>query len=237
MNINNLLVTINNISVKYGKHTVLSNVSLTLKPGNIITLLGPNGAGKTTLVRVVLGLLIPNSGNVYRNVGLRIGYVPQKLHIDQTLPITVEQFMLLNKRIKKKEIIESLDRVKATHLIKLPLQKLSGGETQRVLLTRAILNKPHLLVLDEPTQGLDVNCQVTLYNIINELCQELNCGILIVSHDLHLVMAKTDEVLCLNKYICCSGTPEIVSQHPEFISMFSPNEMKQLAIYRHDHNK
>lgn len=230
------LITLENISVAFGQRRVLSDVSLKLQPGRILTLLGPNGAGKSTLVRVVLGLIAPSAGKLDRPTGLRIGYVPQKLHLDSTLPLTVERFMRLRPGVKKADILPALKRVQAAHLLEYPLQKLSGGETQRVLLARALLNNPQLLVLDEPTQGVDVNGQVALYDLIDQLRRELNCGVLMVSHDLHLVMAKTDEVLCLNHHICCSGTPEAVSQHPEFISMFGPRGAEQLAIYRHHHN-
>ena len=230
------LVTLENVSISFNQRPVLSGVSLELHSGKILTLLGPNGAGKSTLVRVVLGLLAPASGQVRRCAGLRIGYVPQKLHIDPTLPVTVERFMRLSRGARNQDILPALKRVQAGHLLKSPLQKLSGGETQRVLLARALLNQPQLLVLDEPTQGVDVNGQVALYDLINQLRHELNCAVLMVSHDLHLVMAKTDEVLCLNHHICCSGTPEAVSQHPEFIAMFGPRGAQELAIYRHHHN-
>ncbi|WJV55644.1 zinc ABC transporter ATP-binding protein ZnuC [Prodigiosinella aquatilis] len=230
------LVTLDNISVQFGNRRVLTDISLTLQAGRILTLIGPNGAGKSTLVRVVLGLLSPDNGNIQRVPNLRIGYVPQKLHLDATLPLTVSRFMQLRPGIKKQEIMPALKRVQAGHLLNQPMQKLSGGENQRVLLARAILANPQLLVLDEPTQGVDVNGQLALYELINQLRQELNCGVLMVSHDLHLVMAKTDEVLCLNQHICCSGTPEVVSLHPEFLAMFGHRGAEQLAIYRHHHN-
>lgn len=144
--------------------------------------------------------------------------------------------MRLRPGVKKADILPALKRVQAAHLIEAPMQKLSGGENQRVLLARALLNQPQLLVLDEPTQGVDVNGQLALYNLIDQLRQELNCAVMMVSHDLHLVMAKTDDVLCLNHHICCSGTPEVVSMHPEFISMFGARGAEQLGIYRHHHN-
>jgi len=230
------LITLEKISVSFGQRRVLSDVSLSLQPGRILTLLGPNGAGKSTLVRVVLGLIAPTSGTLLRPAQLRIGYVPQKIHLDVTLPLTVARFMRLRPGVKSDDILPALKRVQAAHLLEYPLQKLSGGEMQRVLLARALLNQPQLLVLDEPTQGVDVNGQVALYDLIDQLRRELNCGVLMVSHDLHLVMAKTDEVLCLNHHICCSGTPEAVSKHPEFISMFGQRGAEQLAIYRHHHN-
>lgn len=230
------LVSLENISVSFGTRRVLADISLNLNAGRILTLLGPNGAGKSTLVRVVLGLVAPDSGIIKRNPNLRIGYVPQKLHLDATLPLTVSRFMRLRPGVKKGDIQPALVRVQAAHLIDAPMQKLSGGETQRVLLARALLNRPQLLVLDEPTQGVDVNGQLALYDLINQLRHELGCAVLMVSHDLHLVMAKTDEVLCLNHHICCSGTPEVVSMHPQFISMFGPRGAEQLGIYRHHHN-
>ncbi|WP_114195124.1 zinc ABC transporter ATP-binding protein ZnuC [Edaphovirga cremea] len=230
------LATLNKVSVAFGSRRVLSDISLSLKAGRILTLLGPNGAGKSTLVRVVLGLVEPTSGTLQREAGLRIGYVPQKLHLDATLPLTVSRFMRLKPGAKKADILPALKRVQAAHLLNQPMQKLSGGENQRVLLARALLVQPQLLVLDEPTQGVDVNGQLALYDLIDQLRQELGCAVLMVSHDLHLVMAKTDEVLCLNQHICCSGTPEVVSMHPEFIAMFGNRGAEQLAIYRHHHN-
>lgn len=230
------LVSLENISVSFGQRRVLSDISLDLKPGRILTLLGPNGAGKSTLVRVVLGLVAPDEGVIKRDRDLRIGYVPQKLHLDATLPLTVNRFMRLRPGVNKSDISPALKRVQAAHLIDAPMQKLSGGENQRVLLARALLNSPQLLVLDEPTQGVDVNGQLALYNLIDQLRRELDCAVLMVSHDLHLVMAKTDDVLCLNHHICCSGTPEVVSMHPEFISMFGQRGAEQLGIYRHHHN-
>ncbi|MGV3344438.1 zinc ABC transporter ATP-binding protein ZnuC [Enterobacteriaceae bacterium LUAb1] len=230
------LICLENITVSFNARRILSDVSLQLQPGRILTLLGPNGAGKSTLARVVLGLITPDSGTVTRSPALRIGYVPQKLFIDPTLPLSVERFMRLRNGVKAGDVLSALTCVQAVQLKDYPLQKLSGGEMQRVLLARALLNQPHLLVLDEPTQGVDVNGQVALYDLIDQLRRDLHCGVLMVSHDLHLVMAKTDEVLCLNHHICCSGTPEAVSSHPEFISMFGSHNAKQLAIYRHHHN-
>lgn len=230
------LLNLNKISVSFGEKPVLKDVSFSLNKGDIITLLGPNGAGKSTIVRVVLGLLTPTSGKIERASSLSIGYVPQKLHLDTTLPLTVKRFLMLKPGVRKDQLLPALERVKATHLLSQPMQKLSGGENQRVLLARALLNKPDLLVLDEPAQGVDINGQVALYDLINQLRNELGCAVLMVSHDLHLVMAKTDKVLCINGHICCSGTPEVVSNHPEFVAMFGYRGATQLGVYRHHHN-
>lgn len=232
----NDLVSLEHVAVSFGQRRILSDISFVLRPGRILTLLGPNGAGKSTLVRVVLGLVTPNEGIIHREPHLRIGYVPQKLHLDANLPLTVSRFLRLRPGVKKPDLLPALKRVNAAHLLEAPMQKLSGGETQRVLLARALMSQPQLLVLDEPTQGVDVNGQLALYNLIDQLRREFNCGVLMVSHDLHLVMAKTDDVLCLNQHICCSGTPEVVSTHPEFIAMFGATGAEQLAIYRHHHN-
>ncbi len=229
------LANLKNVSVTFGQRRVLNNISFSLQKGRILTLLGPNGAGKSTLVRLVLGLITPTQGEIIRQNKLQIGYVPQKLHLDATMPLTVGRFMRLRPNVKRADILPALRRVHAEHLIDQPMQRLSGGENQRVLLARALLNHPQLLVLDEPTQGVDVNGQIALYDLIDQLRKELDCGVLMVSHDLHLVMAKTDEVLCLNEHICCSGTPEVVSAHPEFIAMFGQRGSQQLALYRHDH--
>lgn len=229
------LVRLKSVCVSFGEREILKDISFDLKAGHILTLLGPNGAGKSTVIRLVLGLLKPTSGEVERQKSLHIGYVPQKLYLDPTMPLTVKRFMTLKPGVHDKDILPALARVDATHLINQPMQKLSGGESQRVLLARALLNEPQLLVLDEPTQGVDVNGQLALYDLINQLRNELNCAILMVSHDLHLVMAKTNEVLCLNGHICCSGTPDVVSSHPEFIAMFGSRGAEQLGIYRHHH--
>ncbi|QWA09028.1 zinc ABC transporter ATP-binding protein ZnuC [Sodalis ligni] len=230
------LVTLNHISVSFGARRVLSDISFSLRAGRILTLVGPNGAGKSTLVRVVLGLIPADAGTLVRDPRLRIGYVPQKIYLDTTLPLTVERFMRLRPGVEKQELPEALARVHAAHLLAQPMQKLSGGEMQRVLLARALLNRPQLLVLDEPTQGVDIAGQAALYELIQQIRHTLGCGVLMVSHDLHLVMAQTDEVLCLNQHICCSGTPEVVLAHPDYIAMFGYQGADALAVYRHHHN-
>ncbi|HGJ5875429.1 MAG TPA: zinc ABC transporter ATP-binding protein ZnuC [Arsenophonus sp.] len=230
------LLSLKNIAVSFGSHQIVENISFDLHSGEILTLLGPNGAGKSTLAKIVLGLVVPSQGEIICQTNLLIGYVPQKLSLDVTMPLTVKCFMTLKPAVKTTNIIPALRRVGADHLIEQQMQKLSGGETQRVLLARALLNQPQLLVLDEPTQGVDINGQVALYNLIDDIRCELNCAVFMISHDLHLVMAKTDKVLCINKQICCSGRPEDIALDPEFIAMFGHRGAEQIGIYRHHHH-
>ncbi|WP_439236362.1 zinc ABC transporter ATP-binding protein ZnuC [Lonepinella koalarum] len=230
------LVALNNINVTFFQKVALQNINLRIYPNSVMTIVGPNGGGKSTLLKVLLKLLTPTSGDVVYSKNLRIGYVPQKIHLDPSLPITVEKFLLLKKGITKNDMQQALELLSVSHLIKNSMQKLSGGEMQRVLIARAILNKPNLLVLDEPTQGVDINGQVELYQLIKQTREKLNCAILMVSHDLHIVMADTNEVLCVNHHICCAGTPEAVSNDPKFIHFFGDQFAKNIAVYTHHHN-
>lgn len=230
------LMALNNISVKINQQKILYDVSLTINLSQIITILGPNGAGKSTLVKVILGLISPTTGTIERASDLTIGYVPQSINLNPTLPITVKRFMQLNKQLSYDDIIKTLSLVKAQYLIDRSMHQLSGGELQRVLLAQALAKRPKLLILDEPTQGVDVNGQVLLYDLIIDAKTKFSCGVVMVSHDLHLVMAKTDEVICLNHHICCSGTPASVSNDPEFVSLFGPHGASQIALYKHHHN-
>jgi zinc transport system ATP-binding protein len=229
-------IQLKNVYVNFSNRSILSNISLSLIPNRVLTLIGPNGAGKSTLVRIILGLIKPNTGTIVRSCKLSIGYVPQKLSLNTLLPITVERFMKLSKRTDDIKISKILKRVKAESLKDSQLQKLSGGEMQRILLARALLHNPNLLVLDEPTQGVDIMGQLALYELINQIRYELKCSVLMVSHDLNFVMAKTDEVICLNNHICCSGAPETVYNNAEFISIFGLQRVKEMAIYYHNHN-
>ena len=225
------------ISVSLQGRQILDQVGLTVKRGEIVTLIGPNGAGKTTLVRVILGLLKPHSGKVERPAALRIGYMPQRLHLSENLPLTVQRFLALAcRRNYDAELKKVVAQLSIGHLLSSPLQKLSGGEHQRVLLARALLRKPDLLVLDEPVQGVDVTGQAALYSLITKIRDELGCGVLMISHDLHLVMATTDQVLCLNNHVCCSGHPESVSQHPAYLELFGAPASAKLAVYTHHHD-
>jgi zinc transport system ATP-binding protein len=229
------LIRLDGIAVSFNGQTVLDDVELSVRPGEIVTLIGPNGAGKTTLVRVVLGLLQPERGNVRRTPRLRIGYMPQKLHVDATLPLSVLRFLRLVPGVDRKRALAALAEVGAEQVIDSPLQSISGGEMQRVLLARALLREPQLLVLDEPVQGVDVAGQAELYRLISRLRERHDCGVLMVSHDLHLVMSATDQVVCLNRHVCCSGHPEQVSGDPAFIELFG-QDAKSLAVYHHHHD-
>lgn len=230
------LVELTDICVHFDERKVLDNVSLTLKRGEITTLIGPNGAGKSTLVKVLLGLQKRYSGNVSRAKGLKVGYVPQKLRLNDSLPLDVNRFLKLSGRYSKQEINEALKLVGAEHLHLANMHSLSGGENQRILLARALLQRPDLLVLDEPAQGVDVQGQIDLYDLIDTIRHRFNCAVFMVSHDLHLVMAKTDDVICLNHHICCSGSPSAISRHPSYIALFGPGSQEALALYHHQHN-
>ena len=229
------LIRLAGVSVTFAGQAVLQDVQLSVRPGEIVTLIGPNGAGKTTLVRAVLGLLKANSGSVWRKPKLRIGYMPQKLHVDATLPLSVLRFLRLVPGVERVQAQAALAEVGAEQVIDSPLQSISGGELQRVLLARALLRKPELLVLDEPVQGVDVAGQAELYRLITQLRDRHGCGVLMVSHDLHLVMSTTDQVVCLNRHVCCSGHPEQVSGDPAFVELFG-RDAKSLAVYHHHHD-
>lgn len=231
------LIQVHNIHVHFQHHTALHNVSLTVKRGEIVTLIGPNGAGKSTLVHVILGLLTPQAGYVFRQTNLRIGYMPQRIAIDPVLPLTVERFLKLGGTQKDQLFHNILTEVGIVHLLKHPLQHISGGEMQRVLLARALLRIPDLLVLDEPIRGMDVAGQYEFYELIAYIRKQRGCGILMVSHDLHMVMAATDSVVCLNQQVCCSGHPEIVSQHPAYLKLFGAQAAYELAVYTHHHEQ
>ncbi len=229
------LVEVRGVAVRRGGRDIVHDADLSLHSGKITTLIGPNGAGKTTLVRVVLGLIVPSRGRVTCAPNLRIGYMPQKLHIDPSLPLSVKRFLTLGGRPRA-----SLEEIQALtgigKLLHTPMQQLSGGETQRVLLTRALLRDPQLLVLDEPVQGVDVTGQAALYDLIHRIRLERQCGVLLVSHDLHLVMANTDTVICLNQHICCHGHPEQVTADPAFLELFGRTRTPPVALYTHHHD-
>ncbi len=230
-----LLATLNQVTVEFDDRLVVDRVNLTVHRGDIITIIGPNGAGKTTLIRAILGLQKASSGEVTLSRKLVIGYVPQHLALESTLPLSVKRFMMLTGRALP-ECQAALQKTGVGHLLDASVHHLSGGEKQRLLLARALVREPDLLVLDEPAQGVDINGQAALYELIRQLRDELNCGIIMISHDLHLVMAATDKVICLNQHICCSGHPADISHDPAFIETFGPRVAESLAVYHHHHN-
>ena len=229
------LIRAEGICLQIAGRQILDQVDLEVKRGEIVTLIGPNGSGKTTLVRMLLRLQSISEGRLVSRQNLRIGYMPQKLHIDPVMPLKVKRFLQLTDVINEADIQQVVDRVGIAGLLDKPIQTISGGEFQRVLLARALLRKPDLLVLDEPAQGVDINGQQQLYKLIAEIRNEYGCGVLMVSHDLHLVMEATDHVLCLNTHICCTGRPEAVSQHPEYLKLFGAS-LDGLAVYTHHHD-
>jgi len=231
----NILIKAHNLCLSIAGRQILDGVSLEVKPAEIVTLVGPNGSGKSSLLRLLLRLSQPDAGSVEHKIGLRTGYMPQKIHIDPVLPLSVKRFLQLAGDITPHQINQVAEQVGVISLLDHPVQNISGGEFQRVLLGRALLRKPDLLVLDEPAQGVDINGQQQFYQLISSIRDQLGCGVLMVSHDLHLVMAATDQVLCLNTHICCQGHPEDVSKHPEYLKLFG-SSLEGLAVYTHHHD-
>ncbi len=230
------LVALNDVSVAFDGRAVLENVTLQVAPREIVTLIGLNGSGKTTLVRAILGLLKPDRGTVRLRTGLRVGYTPQRYTVDRTLPLTVARFLTLGAPATRDRIVGLLDELGAGHVVDSQLATVSGGELHRVLLARALLRVPDLLVLDEPVSGVDVAGQADLYRLIARIRDRHGCGVLLVSHDLHLVMAATDTVVCLNHHVCCTGRPATVIRNPEFVSLFGRRTAEALAVYTHRHD-
>ena len=231
-----MLISAKNIGFKRDGHPILSQVDLAIRKGEIVTLIGPNGGGKTTFARICLGILPPDEGEIVAQPNLKIGYVPQRLRFDKTLPMTVQRFMRLRQTVSDEAIDVALGEVGAGHLVSSQMGNLSGGEMQRVLLARALVKKPDLLVLDEPVQNVDFAGEAALYQLISDLRDRLGCAILLISHDLHIVMGRSDRVLCLNGHICCAGVPEQISQHPEYARLFGPERAAQYGIYAHKHD-
>ena len=230
------LLSAQDVSLEINKRRVLDHISLQILEQQIVTLIGPNGAGKTSLVKILLGLQAPSSGQVKRHRNLSIGYMPQRLQVEASMPITVRKFLQLALRRHSPSLSQACEQVGAEGLLDNQLHSLSGGEFQRVLLARALLQRPQLLVLDEPAQGVDINGQAELYELIGRIRDEYRCSVLMVSHDLHLVMSATDEVLCLNQHICCHGHPEQVSNDPAYLELFGRRQAENLAVYTHNHN-
>jgi zinc transport system ATP-binding protein len=230
------LISARGLGISRHGRDLLIDVNLDIHEREIVTLIGPNGAGKTTLVRVLLGLERPDRGLVHRRKDLRIGYVPQRFDSDAVIPMTVERFLMLGSSESAERVGDILGQVDASHVRDQQLGELSGGELQRVVLARALSRKPSLLVLDEPVQGVDYTGEADLYNLIGRLRDEAGFGVLLVSHDLHIVMARSDRVICLNHHVCCSGVPETVAQHPAYERLFGPEAARAFAVYRHQHD-
>lgn len=230
------LVDASGLSLSRNGRWLIRDIDLRIARGEIVTLIGPNGGGKSTTAKVILGLMPPDRGRLWRARGLRVGYVPQQLSIDWTFPLSVRRLMSLTARQPAAAIRDALAEVEIAHLIDAPVQALSGGEFQRALLARAIIRQPDLLVLDEPVRGIDFNGELAMYDLIARVRKRLNCGVLLISHDLHVVMAESDTVLCLNTHLCCSGTPDDVAAHSAYRTLLGPRAAQTLAIYRHQHD-
>ena len=231
----NILVELNKVGFKQNNKWLVEGVSLKVEKGKIVTLIGPNGSGKSTTAKIALGIYKNIEGSVEKFTN-KVGYVPQKISIDWTLPLRVYDFMLLTEDIKDEAINEALTLTGVSHLKNENLGNLSGGEFQRVLIARAISKKPELLVLDEPVQGVDYTGEIALYELIKKISDTLNCGILLISHDLHTVMTATDHVVCLNGHVCCSGSPMDVAKNNEYKTLFGEQASQILTVYEHKHD-
>lgn len=230
------LISVNGATVSIGGRAVLHDIDFAIEPGEIVTIVGPNGSGKTTFLRMLIGAASLSSGKVERAPELAIGYVPQQLAIDRTMPLTVQRFLNLPKRQDKAAVLEMLERVGIGGLEQRQMTALSGGQFQRALLARALVGRPNLLILDEPTQGLDQPGEAAFYRLIESVRQDMGCAVLMVSHDLHVVMRASDRVICINGHICCQGTPTVVSATPEYRALFGLGSGGALALYRHEHD-
>jgi zinc transport system ATP-binding protein len=234
------LINCKDVSVSMAGREILNNVSLSADKKEIITIIGPNGSGKTTLLKVICGIQKVSKGKVDIKKDIVIGYMPQKIQIEKVLPLTVRRFLRLNGTSKKLRTVDEVEEIankfSINELMQQQIHDISGGEMQRVMLARATLLNPDLLVLDEPTQGLDIHGQAEFYNLILKIRDEIGCAVIMVSHDLHMVMASTDKVICINKHICCEGAPEDINDHPEYIALFGKKDADKVAIYTHNHD-
>lgn len=228
------LVSLANAGIRRDGRWLVRGVDFSIRRGEVVTLIGPNGAGKSTTAKLAIGVLRPDEGSVSRLPGLRVGYVPQKLAIDWTMPLSVRRLMRLTGPLDDTDLLAALASTGISHLIDAEVRHLSGGEFQRALLARAIARKPDLMVLDEPVQGVDFAGESALYDLIRSIRTTTGCGILMISHDLHMVMAGTDTVICLNGHVCCRGTPEVVSQSADYLKLFGNS--RSLAVYSHHHD-
>ena len=235
MDKNNSLVKLENAGVYRSSKWLVRGISFEIYKGQIVTLIGPNGSGKTTTAKMILNILDTDEGMATSNTS-KMAYVPQKINIDWTMPLRVIDFMKITNNLNNTQITDSLTMTGVDKLLYNQIHSLSGGEFQRVLIARAIAKKPDLLVLDEPVQGVDFNGEIALYNLIKKISTTLNCGILLISHDMHFVMSTTDHVICLNGHICCSGNPSSVVKNPEYIKLFGEHNSETLSYYQHQHD-
>lgn len=230
------LITTHNLGLTIGNRKILDAVNMTVREREIVTIIGPNGAGKSTLVKTMLGLVPHYSGSIERRENLAVGYVPQRFPVTSTVPLSVRRLLTLTRRATEAELHQALFETGIEHLINARVADLSGGELQRALLARALLRQPELLVLDEPVQAVDFDGEIKLYELISKIRKSRGCGILMVSHDLHMVMAESDRVICLNSHICCEGKPATVQKDPEFLKLFGPTAVRMIAAYTHHHD-
>ena len=230
------LITAEKLSVSYGGRRVLTGIDFQIGRGEIVTIVGPNGSGKTSFLRALLGVVAPTKGAITRARGLRIGYVPQRLHMDPGLPLPVSRFLSLPQRQSAQAMADVLARVGVPDVTRQDMATLSGGQFQRVLLARALLTRPDILMLDEPTAGLDQPGVAAFYRLIEDVRRDMGCAVLSVSHDLHVVMSASDRVICINGHICCEGAPHIVREAPEYRALFGLGTGGALALYQHSHD-
>jgi zinc transport system ATP-binding protein len=236
-----VLASLKNISLQLNDQQILKDISLEIKKGEITTLIGPNGGGKTSIARILIGILKPSSGKVFIQKNTKIGYIPQRLEIEKTIPLRVIDFLKLSTQTNSEEqLITIAKKVGINNILQKSLHQISGGQMQKTLLARALMNNPEILVLDEPTSNMDISAQAEFYDLIEAISKQEHCAILLISHDLHIVMQKTNQVICVNHHICCEGSPESINSHPEYLSLFSQrgklDKVNNIAIYPHHHD-
>ena len=229
------VVKLNDVNLCLNNKNILEHISFDIPAKQITTLIGPNGAGKTTLLKIILGIVAPSSGTVWKKEGIKIGYVPQKLYLSKNIPLTVERFLCLNEHYNRKELMDILEETRIPDLLSSSIHLLSGGEMQRVMFARSLLKHPDLLVLDEPAQGLDPVAEEQFYALLNRFNQEKKCAVIMVSHDLHIVLSSSHQVLCINRHICCRGSAKEIISHPDCQQLFGEESLLSLYRHRHDH--
>ncbi len=232
-----VLASLENISLKLNDQQILKGINLKIKKGEITTLIGPNGGGKTSIARILIGILTPTSGKVFIQKNSKIGYIPQKLEIEKTIPLRVIDFLKLSASNDATEQLMTITKkLNIENILQKSLHQISGGQMQKTLLAKALMNNPDILVLDEPTSNMDISAQAEFYDLLEEIRKKQHCAILLISHDLHIVMQKTNQVICVNHHICCEGNPESINNHPEYLSLFGQQKVNNIAIYPHHHD-